>query len=204
MEKSEKFWDRLAKNYDREADQYEQSYLDTIAKYLDGSDVVFDFACGTGSLSCLLADKVKSIHAIDISSNMISIARRKATERKIENIKFEQSTLFDERYEQESFNVLFACNILHLLDDPHEVMQRINELLKPGGSFISDTVCLGEQRSLMRIFLSLISKTGLVPYINPLKTSDLEELLANANFRIVHSEILGNTPSSYFLVAKKG
>lgn len=203
MDKSEKFWDRLAKNFDKGGDQYEQSYISTITKHLEIGDIVLDFACGTGSFSCLIADKVKEIHAIDISSKMLVIAKRKAAERKIENINFVQSTIFDERHAIESFDVILAFNILHLLEDTPKVIQRVNELLKPGGLFFFDTVCTEESKSWLSFFLSILSKTGIVPNINHFKISELDGIITKGDFQIIESEILNQTPSSRFLIAEK-
>ena len=44
---------------------------------------------------------IKEIDAIDISSKMIKIANNKIGELNIENIKFSQSTIFDDRFENE-------------------------------------------------------------------------------------------------------
>ena len=65
---------------------------------------------------------MKVIHAIDTSSKMIEIAKRKADGRKIKNIDYEHSTIFDERYKRGSFDVILVFYILHLLEDPHKVM----------------------------------------------------------------------------------
>ncbi len=206
MNKSEKFWDKQSRNYDKQVKQYEQTHIKTVAntkKHLNMSDIVLDYACGTGIITNEIADNVKEIHAIDISSKMIDVAKRKAGERKIENINFAQSTIFDERYKKESFNVILAFNILHLLEDTQKVMQRINELLKPGGLFISATACMGEKMSFLGILLSLLSKIGIVPYVKIFKFSELEDLIANGNFQIVETEELGHTPPNYFIVAKK-
>ncbi len=135
---------------------------------------------------------------------MLTIAKRKAVERKIGNIHFAQATIFDARYQKESFSVIFACNILHLLEDTPKVMKRINELLKPGGLFISDTPCLGEKNPVFSIFLFLANKVGLVPYVQSLKSSELEGTIANGAFQIVEAEMLDQgMSSSYFMVAKK-
>ena len=97
MEKSEKFWDRTAQNFDQGDDQYDDAYLGTIKSYLGVNDTVLDFACGTGSFSSLIADNVKEIHAIDISSKMLEIAERKTVENNIENLNFMHATIFDQR-----------------------------------------------------------------------------------------------------------
>ncbi len=205
MNRSEKFWDKMANNYDREEKKDEQTYIKIIEKtkmYLKISDIVLDYGCGTGLISNEIADNVKVIHAIDTSSKMIEIAKRKADGRKIENIDYAHSTIFDERYKRGSFDVILVFYILHLLEDPHKVMQRINELLKPGGLIISATPCMGE-KTFLSILLSLVSKIGLIPSIRSFKISELEDSIANGNFEIVETECLHQSSYQYFIVAKK-
>jgi len=208
MNKSEKFWDMLSKNFDKRVKKYfEQNYIKTIEntkKYINVSDIVLDYACGTGLITIEIADKVTKIYAIDISSKMIVAAKRKAGERKIENIDFAQSTIFDDRLKRESFDVILAFNVLHLVEDAQKVMQRINELLKPGGLIISTTACMREKKSLINILVYLLIKTGVVPYIRFFKISELEDTIANGNFKIIGTEKLYdiNQPLP-FIVAKK-
>jgi 2-polyprenyl-3-methyl-5-hydroxy-6-metoxy-1,4-benzoquinol methylase len=104
-----------------------------------------------------------------ISSKMIDAAKRKAAERRIENINYVQSTRFDERYTKESFNLILAFNILHLVKDTQKAILRIKELLKPGGLFISETARMGQKKSLVSTLLFLLSKIGIVPFTNFLK-----------------------------------
>ncbi|MFZ2412452.1 MAG: class I SAM-dependent methyltransferase [Candidatus Methanoperedens sp.] len=205
MNKSEKFWDRMANNYDRDEKKDEQTYIKIIEqtkKHIKISDIVLDYGCGTGLISNEIAGNVKVIHAIDTSSKMIEIAKRKADGRKIENIYYAHSTIFDERYKRGSFDVILVFYILHLLEDPPKVMQRINELLKPGGLIISATPCMGEKKFLS-ILLSLVSKIGLTPKIRSFKISELEDSIANGNFEIVETECLNQSSPEYFIVAKK-
>ena len=206
MYKSEKLWDLLSYNYDGGGNKVEQSEnkpLENIKKYLSVNDIVLDYGCATGTMAIDIADKVKKIHGIDISSKMIEAAERKAAERKIANIDFAQSTIFDERFEKESINVILAFSVLHLLEDTQKVMQRINELLKPGGFFICATACLGEKTSFLSISLLLLSKMGVFPYIRFFKVSELEDSIANGNFQIVETEYLDHKPAYYYIVAKK-
>ncbi|MCG3260400.1 MAG: methyltransferase domain-containing protein [Candidatus Heimdallarchaeota archaeon] len=206
MNKSEKFWDRSAKEYEHKKIDWEKIYnkaVENTKKHLNSSDVVLDYACGAGVITAQIADYVKKIHANDISSKMIDVAQRIADERKIENINFLKTTIFDDRYKEESFDVITAFNILHLLEDSNEVIQRINELLKPGGLFISETACMGEKKSLLGTFLSLLGKLRIIPYLNPLKFSELEDLLTEGNFQIIETEDLQQKQTNYFIVAKK-
>jgi len=205
MYKSEKYWDRAANTYDQEEKKDEQTYkkiIENTKKYLKISDIVLDYGCGTGLIANEIADNVKLIHAIDISSKMIEIAKKKADERKIENIDYECSTIFDERYQGGSFDVILVCYILHLLEDTHPVMQRINELLKPGGLIISATLCMWE-KPFLSFLLSFVSRIGLIPNVRSFKISELEDLITKGNFDIVETECLHLSSQEYFIIAKK-
>ncbi len=205
MNKSEKFWDILSKNYDKSDTTNEVLELESIEyikKYLNTSDIVLDFGCATGTIASSIADQVKEMHGIDISPKMIQIAQERAIERKIENIYFSQSTIFDNKYQRDSFNMVLAFSILHLLTDTEKIMQRINELLKPGGIFVSLTPCLGE-KTFLRALLLLVHKIGILPHIRCFKIYELEKSIVNGNFQIVESKCLDNNPLEYFVIAKK-
>jgi len=208
MKKSEKFWDRAAKDF---ADHEKQTQLSenrdfiTTLKYLSVDDTILDYGCATGIISNAIAGKVKEIHGIDISSKMIEIAKRKAGELNIKNIHYAHATIYDDRYQKESFNVILAFRILHMLENPEVVMRRINELLKPGGVFISVTTCMGQKKvALLGVLILLASKLKILPqHINMFKLSDLEVLLTGENFQIVESEIMEDSVPTYCVVARK-
>ena len=203
LDKSEKFWDRTAKNFDQRDDQYEAGYVSTIKGYLEPDNVVLDFACGTGSFSCLIANHVQEVHALDISSKMLEVAKGKAHNLEIDNIDFMHGTIFDQRLEEGSFDGILAFNILHLLENTSEVIQRINQLLKPGGVFISDTPCLGEKRNWVAFVTTMISKLPMLPYVKNLSISALTAEITKNNFKVIQTELLSNTPTTYLVIAKK-
>ena len=211
MNKSKEFWDRASKNYDKTEERFEYIHSksrENTKKYLNGSNIVLDYGCGTGTTSCEIANRVKEIHAIDISSKMIEIAKRKAVASKVENINFSQTDIFDKRYKKESFDVILAFNMLHTVIDPQVVMRRIYELLKPEGLFISVTPCLREKMAfLVNIQIQLVRilcKIGVIPIpIRRLKSSELDDLVVNGGFQTIDTEKLYKGASSYFVVAKK-
>jgi 2-polyprenyl-3-methyl-5-hydroxy-6-metoxy-1,4-benzoquinol methylase len=209
MNKSEKFWDMIANGFDDSAVNFEQTHIKTVAsakKYLKKSDIVLDYGCATGTVAIEIADSAKTIHGIDISSRMIEAAKRKANEHKIKNVDFMQSTIFEEFYLSESFDVILAFNILHVLEDTPKVVKRIHELLKPGGLFISATECMGERTSFITILVFLLSKTGILPYFRFFKVSELEGSIADGNFQIVETESFYNQKQrqpNHFIAAKK-
>jgi 2-polyprenyl-3-methyl-5-hydroxy-6-metoxy-1,4-benzoquinol methylase len=206
--KAEKFWDFLAPNYEAgDGDPSEREDLEIIHKYLHPEDSVLELACGPGTLAIYLAGRVKEIHAIDISGKMIARAERKAAEQKVNNIHFAHTTIYEVGYPNNSFNVVMAFNILHLLKDAQETVQRINQLLKPGGYFISSTPCLAEKKAFVNHLLSPLfivpSRLGIIPSINLFKTKDLEDLLTHENFQMVETKKFINGLTDYLIVTRK-
>ncbi|TVX96630.1 class I SAM-dependent methyltransferase [Cohnella terricola] len=205
MNKSESFWDKTASKYDQIEMKDEQTYINIKKRtktHLKISDIVLDYGCGTGLISNEIADYVKGIHAIDISSNMIAIAENKAKERNIANINYAHTTIFDKRYEKGSFDVVMAFHVLHLLEDEQTVLQRMNELLKPGGLLISATPCVGEKIVLKNLLL-FAGRVGLMPNIRSFKIRNLVDTIEEGNFSIVESNCLKKSSQEYFIIARK-
>lgn len=205
MKKAERFWDKTASKYDQLEMKDEQTYIHIIKRTktnLKMSDIVLDYGCGTGLISNEISEYVKEIHAIDISSNMIGIAEKKAKERNIANINYARSTIFDERIKKGSFDVILAFHVLHLLEDEHIALERINELLKPGGLLISATPCMGE-KLFLRSLLFFASRVGLVPQTRSYKIHNLVGTIEESNFSIVESDCLKKSSQEYFIVARK-
>jgi 2-polyprenyl-3-methyl-5-hydroxy-6-metoxy-1,4-benzoquinol methylase len=211
MIKSEKLWDFLANKYDKTEQNLEHIFIkihENTKKFILPNDIVLDYACGTGTLSVDIANHVKEIHAVDISSKMLEIARSKADERKIKNINFVKAVISDGQFKQESYDVILAFGLLHLLEDCQQVIKRIYDLLKPGGLFISSTPCLGEKMTFVTKLKFypplLISKTGLIPqHLTRFKISELDELIGKENFQIIETEKIFYKLTAYFMVAKK-
>ena len=211
MKKSKIFWDNASKNYDKTEERFEYIHhksRENTKKHLESSNVVLDYGCGTGTTACEIANDVKEIYAIDISSKMIEISKGKATEYNIENVTFAEGDIFDEKLKKESFDRILAFNMLHTIANPENAVQRINELLKPDGLFISITPCLGNKMSflvgLQIRLVQIMCKIGIIPVpIRRIKSSDLDELITNGNFQNIDTEKIYKGASSYFIVAKK-
>lgn len=207
MNRLEKFWDKQAKNYtehEKKTKLDENKDFITTLKYLDKSDIVLDYGCATGIISNAIADKVEKVYAIDISPKMIEMAKAKAFEQNIHNVNYEAATIFDERYRKESFNVVLAFRILHVLKDVKGAVSRINELLKPGGIFISVSACVGDEKNILSVLASLASKVGIVPVnISLFKLTELQEIITNAGFQVLEYEKMDDKEPHYCIVAKK-
>lgn len=207
----QKFWDRQAHKYDLAESQFAPVYKDIIAKtgkYLRHSDNVLDYGCATGTKTIELADKVQHIHGLDISTEMIHLAIRKKDESKRLNISFSQGTIFDTTLEKASFDRIIAFGIIHLLGDKEKVIQRIHDLLKPGGLFISTTACMRDKMAIKtRLEVTtciILNKLGIIPlHLNRFSSAELEKSIAGQNFEIIESKKIKDGIPAVFLVARK-
>jgi len=201
----------IASNYDASEESFREIHRENLKKtkkYFNPGDIVLDFGCGTGNQSMGVAGDVKEVHGIDISSKMIEIAKIKLDPEKNQNVQFTQTSIFDKKLKRGSFDVIMAFNILHYLENANEVMQRINELLKPGGYFISSTECMGEEeKKKFSRFLSLsallVMKKARIVSSKFYKFSELEDLIFNGNFQIVEAEKLKLRELRYYFIAAK-
>jgi len=206
MSKSEKFWDRAAKRFEGQMNEDDKSAiatLDLTLKYLQSSDIVLDFACAAGKYALEIAPQVKEVWGIDISGEMIHAANRNAKDRGITNVQFIQMKITDLRLEDESFDVVLAYNILHLVEEPQRVVAKIKELLRLDGIFISVTPCLGAGGSIQTAFIKLMSLLGFVPKIHSFKSNEVEGLIANAHFDLLETQVSSDSIPNVFLAARR-
>ncbi len=207
--KSERFWDRLSKNYDKNAkDKSYKLIVSKTKKHLMPNDVVLDFACATGLYSFEFANNVQEIQAFDISSAMIELAINKAKNIPVSNISFTQTTLFDKKYREGTFDTILALNILLYFKDLEIVLNRMRKLLKPNGIIITSNACLKEKRTFTGILSSniiyVLKKLKILPYLNFFTMDELKEKIVNCGFKIIESDILIDKPATeYYIVAKK-
>jgi 2-polyprenyl-3-methyl-5-hydroxy-6-metoxy-1,4-benzoquinol methylase len=204
MYKDEKFWDRIASKFDRieQNDIAYKIFIDKAREYIKADYTILDFGCGTGLICNEIAENVEIVHAIDISTKMIEISKNKASERKIQNIDFERTTIFDDKFKVGSFDAIIAFNIFHLLEEPQKHFQRINQILKPGGLIISSTPCMSEAL-LLNSVLKVFSFIGLTPKLNSFTSSDMEHMLLNESFKTVELNRIKPKSPIYICILEK-
>ncbi len=184
-----RFWDRHAKGYAKRPVADEAAYqrkLKVTQDYLTPDMEVLEMGCGTGTTALIHASFVKHITGIDISRNMIEIARAKAESGNVENVTFQQSSVDGLETPDASYDVVMGHSILHLIEHKEAVIARVHRMLKPGGVFVSSTACLGGRVPVLRAILPVGRFLGLLPLVKFFTVEELEGDLTNAGFRIDH------------------
>jgi len=163
---------------------------------------VLEFGCGTGSTSVAHAPFVKHIHAIDVSSKMLEFAQDKSDAANITNLTLTCSTIEDFAAREGKYDVIMGHSILHLLDDKEAVISTVYDMLKPGGVFVSSTVCMGAGKPVLRAALAIGKKLGVIPLVRFFTAEDLALSLTDAGFTI-DQQWKPEGGEAVFIVAKK-
>ncbi len=97
---------------------------------------------------------------------------------------------------------MLALNVLHLLGNWEEVIAKVHKMLKPGGIFVTNTGCLGDTMTYMRLILPIGRLLGRMPMVKVFTTRELEDCFTNGGFRIDYQSQPGKR-SAVFIVGKK-
>jgi len=205
MDRSTRFWDRIAERYAKRAIGDEAAYqkkLQVTRNYFEPHMEVLELGCGTGSTAITHAPCVKHIRAIDISSKMLAIAQGKADAANVNNVSLEQSTIDELSVPEQTLDAVLALSVLHLLENKEAVIAKVHQMLKPGGVFVTSTACLGDTMKFFKVIAPIGMFLGLMPLLKVFTTTELEHSLTDAGFEIDYQWQPGKG-NAVFIVAKK-
>ena len=205
MSQSVKFWDKIADKYSKQPIADEESYqkkLKVTQEYFKPDWSVLEFGCGTGGTAIIHAPHVMHIRAIDISSEMIKIAKSKADAKGIDNITFEQLTIEELEIEDCTYDAVLGLSILHLLEDKEKAIAKVYQILKPGGMFVTSTTCMGDAYSWFKFIAPIGKALGFFPLVKIFTAQHLIESLTDAGF-IIGYQWQPSKDKAIFIAAKK-
>ncbi len=207
MAESDKFWDKTAQRYAKSPVSDEVTYQKKLAEtqsFLTPDMRLLEFGCGTGTTAVHHAPHVEHIDAVDISENMLEIGRGKASEAGVENITFTRGTLDEFNADTASLDAVLGLNVIHLIRDRQAVISEVARILKPGGIFVSSTVCLGHSYlRFIKLLVPLGKLLGLMPDLFILTEAELVSEITNAGFEIERQWHHGKHGIAVFIIARK-
>ncbi len=188
MTKTAKFWDNIADGYAKSRIRDERAVekkLQITRDLFPPKAEVLEIACGTGTTALHHAPHVKHYFATDISEKMLEIARIKAADQGITNITFAQQDITGATLPWGQYDAVLAMSILHLIPNRPAALAKIFETLKPGGVFISSTVCLGNMAFFFPLLIKAMKLIGKAPkVVDSLKHEDIAAVISEAGLTI--------------------
>lgn len=188
-----RFWDGAARKYAAapvaDPEGYDRTLTRTAA-WLAPDQQVLELGCGTGSTALRLAPEVGHYLATDLSPGMIDIARERLAGAPRENLEFRAGTAESlAAADAGRFDVVIGFNYLHLVADLPATLASVHRLLRPGGCFVSKTVCLKEMNPLIAVAVPVLRLFGRAPAtLLRLDAATLVQALTAAGFEIEADE----------------
>jgi len=204
-------WDSRAEAYDdRVMQTFTEAYRltsEAILEVVNPSSNVLEMGCGTGIVTVEIAPNVREMTGIDISPKMIARAQEKARRQNLKNVTFKVLDASELPFPDHAFDVILLPNLLHLVPQPEKVIKESRRLLKPGGTLVTVTDCLGAPAPLkiqiQLLYGRLLKLFGKMKNLHFYKPSDLKQLLSDNGFEIMKEGRMHQEPINYLLIGRR-
>ena len=188
MKKSENFWNRNAKRYDRfmrkDRAAYEKLY--ELIRPVVKARTVLELAAGTGLIAKNIVRAASHIEVTDASEEMITEAKRNNRSAKLH---FSVRDMFCLPYADKSFDVVIVSNALHIVPQPEKALAEIRRVLKDDGVLIAPTFTHGNGTLQGRIKLFFMKLAGF-PLNSRWSSADYLAFLRQNSWTVRKSTVL--------------
>lgn len=196
MKKSENFWNRNAKRYDRfmrkDRTAYEKLY--ELIRPVVKARTVLELAAGTGLIAKNIVRAASHIEVTDASEEMIAEAKRNNRSAKLH---FSVRDMFCLPYADKSFDVVIVSNALHIVPQPEKALAEIRRVLKDDGVLIAPTFTHGNGTLQGRLKLLFMRLAGF-PLNSRWSSADYLAFLRQNGWSVRKSAVLkGSFPLTY-------
>ncbi len=121
----------------------DQSFAKRAAALIHGPNdapiSIIDLGCGTGTIALMLAEMFPNakIVGVDLSENMLSLARVKLAARRLEaRVTLTRCDVKATGLAAGSFDLVISNSVLHHLPDPERLIVEMNRLVAPSGALL--------------------------------------------------------------------
>ena len=151
-----------------------------LTRSIKADEKVLELGCGTGYFTREIIKTAASVVAIDISPNLLAIARKNITN---PNISFCEENAYQMTFTNEYFDYVIGSSVLHHLDI-EKAFSEIYRVLKPGGSIaFTEPNMMNPQIALQKNIPWLKQKLGDSPDETAFFRWQIIRLLKKYNFR---------------------
>ncbi|UCG31617.1 MAG: metalloregulator ArsR/SmtB family transcription factor [Phycisphaerales bacterium] len=137
-EQSESFFSSVAYRWDQLREEHfgASFHLEALTGLLPSDWTVADVGTGTGFLLPVLARTFRSVIAVEMVPEMLSMARSRPDLEDVDNISFRQGSLEKLPVQDESADLALAVLVLHHVESPPAALEELGRIVKPGGRLL--------------------------------------------------------------------
>jgi arsenite methyltransferase len=156
---------------------------------LKAAETVLDLGSGGGIDVLISAKRVGPTgfaYGLDMTDEMLALARRNAAERNVQNVEFLKGEIEHIPLPDASVDVIISNCVINLSADKPQVLREAFRVLKPGGRFaVSDVIVQGQLPAELRKNMELWA--GCIA--GALEETTYRQLLADAGFADIGVEV---------------
>jgi ubiquinone/menaquinone biosynthesis C-methylase UbiE len=178
-------WDLVAAGYAAEAVGLTALYAARAAELagLGPESIVLDVATGPGTLSVLVAPRVKRVHAVDFSPGMLEQLKHVLAERGLNNVEASVGDGQALTFADQSFDAAFSIFGLMFFPDRPRGFRELFRVLKPGGVAVVSSWAPVDESSLMTLMF------GALRAADPSRPAPQKDLLSLENAELFEQEL---------------
>jgi ubiquinone/menaquinone biosynthesis C-methylase UbiE len=144
---------------------------------------VLDVAAGTGHLGLAIAPHVREVFAIDITREMLTIARKETAKRNVDNISFEEGTAERLPFAADCFDLVVSRLAIHHFENPMIQLREMVRVCKPHHRIgIIDLIAPADE-GIASIYNDL-ERMRDPSHVAALSKIQLEKILTNTGLRV--------------------
>lgn len=199
------FWDSVAGIYDIFTTMINRKTCmglrEKVGSLIEPSDEVLECACGTGLLTGIIAERCKHLTATDFSQKMLRQAAKKC--QAYSNVTFQPGNILDIDFPAETFDVVIAANVIHLLEDPRRALSEIDRVCRRGGRMIIPTYMNQNKKGKTNGFAKALGEVSDV-FKRQFTMESYQRFFAEAGYRSVDYVLIkGRIPCAVAVITKK-
>jgi ubiquinone/menaquinone biosynthesis C-methylase UbiE len=168
------------------------------------TDTVLELGCGTGTFSEAVAPLVGHLIATDMSERMLHQASAKLERHG--NTRLQRENAYATSFDESEFDAVVMVNLLHIVDDPAQVLEECNRVVRDGGTIVAVDVTSQGTPLLAGLLLGLryLRRWRRPPsFGRNLGLDDLAQLAHDAGFLVKDEALIGETIKAACLTGHK-
>ena len=134
------YFEAVASEWDRVRDLHvsDQAVESAMLGSVEGAEIgdLLDVGTGTGRVLEVFADRIASGLGIDLSRQMLAVARSRLDELGLSHCTVQQGNVYDLEVPSGTMDLAVLHHVLHFLDDPGPAIKQVARTLRPRGRLI--------------------------------------------------------------------